>query len=81
VGLCTALALASPASANTKKLPLQPVNLNSASSEELQPVPGFGPRAAGKILQMRKSCGPFESVDDLVAIRGIGSASARGANT
>ena len=81
VGLCTALALASPTSATTKKLPLQPVNLNSASSEELQPVPGIGPAAAGKILPMWKSYGPFESVDDLVTIRGIGSAPASGANT
>jgi Helix-hairpin-helix motif len=38
----------------------------------LQPGPGIGPAAAGKILQMRKSYGPFKSFDDLVAIRGIG---------
>jgi comEA protein len=56
----------------TKKAPLKPVNLNSATSEELQEVPGIGPATADKILQMRKSYGPFKSVDDLVAIRGIG---------
>lgn len=56
----------------TKKPPLKPININSASSEELQQVPGIGPVTADKILQMRKSYGSFKSVDDLLAIRGIG---------
>jgi len=55
-----------------KKPPLKPVNLNTATSEELQKVPGIGPATAEKILQMRKSYGAFKSVDDLLAIRGIG---------
>jgi competence protein ComEA len=60
------------ASAATKKPPLRPVNINAATSEELQQVPGIGPATAEKILQMRKSYGAFKSVDDLLAIRGIG---------
>ncbi len=56
----------------TKKPPLRPVNINTATSEELQQVPGIGPATAEKILQMRKSYGAFKSVDDLLAIRGIG---------
>lgn len=56
----------------TKKPPPKPININSASSEELQQVPGIGPVTADKILQMRKSYGAFKSVDDLLAIRGIG---------
>jgi competence ComEA-like helix-hairpin-helix protein len=55
-----------------KKPPLHPVNLNTASSEELQEVPGIGPSTAEKILQARKSYGTFKSVDELQAIRGIG---------
>lgn len=55
-----------------KKPPAAPINLNTATSEELQQVPGIGPVTADKILQMRKSYGPFKSVDDLRAIRGIG---------
>jgi competence protein ComEA len=55
-----------------KKPPPAPVNLNTATSEELQLVPGIGPVTAEKILQMRKSYGAFKSVDDLTAIRGIG---------
>jgi comEA protein len=72
IWLCTVLALVSTASAATKKPPLKPVNLNSATADELQEVPGIGPATAEKILQMRKSYGAFKSVDDLVAIRGIG---------
>jgi competence ComEA-like helix-hairpin-helix protein len=55
-----------------KKPPLHPVNLNTASALELQQVPGIGPSTADKILQMRKSYGSFKSVDDLLAIKGIG---------
>jgi competence protein ComEA len=55
-----------------KKPPLKPVNINTATSEELQQVPGIGPATAQKILQMRKSYGAFKSVDDLLAIRGLG---------
>jgi competence ComEA-like helix-hairpin-helix protein len=58
--------------ATTKKPPLRPVNINTATSEELQQVPGIGPVTAEKILQMRKSYGAFKSVDDLLAIKGIG---------
>ncbi len=55
-----------------KKPPAQPVNINTANSEQLQTVPGIGPATADKILQMRKSYGAFKSVDDLLAIRGLG---------
>jgi comEA protein len=64
-----ALAASAPAK---EKAPAAPVNLNTATSEELQLVPGIGPGTADKMLQMRKSYGAFKSVDDLSAIRGIG---------
>jgi len=56
-----------------KKPPERPVNLNTANSEQLEQVPEIGPATAGKILQMRKTYGPFKSVDDLLAIRGLGA--------
>ena len=61
-----------PGVAANKKPPAAPVNLNTATSEQLQTVPGIGPATAEKILQMRKAYGAFKSVDDLLAIRGIG---------
>src|SRR5437764_6805140 len=66
------LSLAICMAATTKKTPLKPVNINTATSEELQQVPGIGPATAEKILQMRKSYGLFKSVDDLLAIKGLG---------
>ncbi len=70
--LCLVLFLSAAVNANKKKPPVRPVNINTATSEELQQVPGIGPATAQKILQMRKSYGPFKSVDDLLAIRGLG---------
>src|ERR1700731_2643893 len=64
--------LASAMVATAKKPPLKPVNINSATSEELQQVPGIGPVTADKILQMRKSYGVFKSADDLLAVKGLG---------
>jgi comEA protein len=67
------LIVSASATAGKKKPPAQPVNINTANSEQLQQVPGIGPATADKILQMRKSYGPFKSVDDLLAIRGLGA--------
>jgi comEA protein len=55
-----------------KKPPAHPINLNTADATELQQVPGIGPSTAQKILDTRKSYGAFKSVDDLLAIKGIG---------
>ena len=64
--------LFAPCALAKKKPPAKPVNINTANSEELQQVPGIGPATAEKILQMRKSYGAFKSVDDLLAVRGLG---------
>lgn len=60
------------AGAANKKPPAQPVNLNTATSEELQQVPGIGPVTAEKIIRMRRAYGRFKRVDDLLSIKGIG---------
>jgi competence ComEA-like helix-hairpin-helix protein len=70
--LLVSLQFAAAISATTKKPPPQALNLNAATSEQLQLVPGTGPATANKILLMRKSYAPFKSVDDLLAIRSIG---------
>jgi competence ComEA-like helix-hairpin-helix protein len=69
LSLCLLLLVGSSA---TKKPPAQPININTADSTQLQLVPGIGPSTAEKILRMRKSYGAFKSVNDLMAIRGIG---------
>lgn len=52
--------------------PTAPVNLNSATAEELQTLDGVGPATAAAILEYRAQQGGFRSVDDLDQVPGIG---------
>lgn len=52
---------------------LVPLDLNRASVEELAELPGIGPARAGAIVARREAV-PFERVEELLAIRGIGEA-------
>jgi competence ComEA-like helix-hairpin-helix protein len=70
--LAAILLLLAPTAVAKKKPPVKPVNINTAKAEELQQVPGIGPSTADKIVQMRRSYGAFKSLDDLLAIRGLG---------
>jgi competence ComEA-like helix-hairpin-helix protein len=63
---------ASPyAIAQKKQPPAHPVDLNSASIEQLQRVPGIGPKTAQAIVNFRQKSGPFQRLEDLLAIKGI----------
>ena len=64
-------AVAAPAGADGSA-PTAPVDLNSATAEELDALPGVGPVTAQKIVDYRQAHGPYTSVDDLDAIPGIG---------
>jgi competence protein ComEA len=48
------------------------VNLNTATSEQLDTLPGVGPVTAQKILDWRTAHGAFASVDELLEVDGIG---------
>lgn len=50
------------------------VSINRADSAALIALPGIGPALAGRILAFRARHGPFKSLEDLVAVRGIGPA-------
>jgi competence protein ComEA len=52
----------------------QPVDLNSATSEQLDALPGIGPSTAEAIISYRREHGRFRSVDELLEVRGIGQA-------
>lgn len=48
------------------------VNLNTATSEELQTLSGVGPKKAEDIIAYRDANGGFQSIDDLKSVSGIG---------
>ncbi len=50
------------------------VDLNTATAEELDTLPGVGPATAAAILAYRDQQGRFTSVDELLEVRGIGEA-------
>ena len=63
-------AAASPPAADAS--PSAPLDLNTATAEQLDGLPGIGPATAAKILAYRQEHGAFHSVDELDAVPGIG---------
>jgi competence protein ComEA len=53
---------------------ITPVNLNTATLEQLDTLPGIGPVTAQAILDWRTDNGTFTSVDELLEVSGIGDA-------
>ena len=49
-----------------------PININTASAEQLTALNGIGEAKAAAIVEYRKANGPFKSVDQLVDVKGIG---------
>ena len=50
----------------------QPVDINTATAEELEQLMGIGPVLAQAIVDYRAEHGPFASVDELLEVSGIG---------
>jgi len=61
-----------PAASAGAASPTAPVDLNTASLEQLDGLPGIGPTTAQKILDFRQAHGAFHSLEDLDAVPGIG---------
>jgi competence protein ComEA len=54
--------------------PSAPLDLNTATADELDALPGIGPVTAQKIIAYRTAHGPFHAVDELQGVSGIGPA-------
>lgn len=53
------------------------ININTATAEEFQRLPGIGPSKAEAILATRQRMGRFARVEDILRVRGIGRATLR----
>ncbi len=51
-----------------------PVDLNTADGEELDTLPGIGESLAGRIIAYREANGPFENMEEIMEVSGIGEA-------
>jgi competence protein ComEA len=50
------------------------VNINTATAGELEALPEIGPSTAAKIVEYRTAHGPFRTIEDITAVKGIGPA-------
>ncbi len=64
--------LESPSQSKASSLVRLHINLNRASLTELEQLPGIGPKMARRIIQHRQKNGPFQTIKDLLNVRGIG---------
>jgi competence protein ComEA len=68
------VAAADAVSSGSSSKPSGPLDLNTATLEQLDALPGVGPTTAQAIIDERERRGGFRSVDDLLDVRGIGPA-------
>ena len=56
----------------TAATPVFPININTATAEELDLLPDIGPKRAQAIVAYRQAYGPFSAPEDLLHVDGIG---------
>ncbi len=62
-----------PLSGGEVSPPEQPlVNINTATAAELEALPNIGPTTAQRIIEYRQNYGPFESIEQIMEVPGIG---------
>ena len=55
----------------TELLPGTMININTASANDLQQLPGIGPALASAITEYRDQNGPFSVIEDIMLVKGI----------
>lgn len=75
LGLGLLLAPAGALAQQAKAPAVEKVNLNTASIEQLETLPGVGPALAKRIVEHRTKVGKFTKVEELLNVKGIGEKS------
>jgi competence protein ComEA len=55
-----------------KSLSTEKVNLNTATVEQLQTLPGIGPAMAKRVLDYRAKVGKFTKIEEIINVKGFG---------
>jgi len=73
VGLpCDSWVFALQSQGKAAKPPAMAIDINKATVNDLQKLPGIGPGLAKQIVAYREKNGPFRRVEDLMVIKGMG---------
>jgi len=72
-GFMLAVVLALVAGGAKAEATIPRIDINTATAEELTALPRIGPALAARIVSYREEHGPFQKVEELMNVRGIGA--------
>jgi competence protein ComEA len=74
LALCLGLVFSSVSVLAQKSTPAatEKINLNSATVEQLQSLPGIGPATAKTIVEYRTKAGKFNRIEEIINVKGVG---------